>query len=121
MVACMTTLPAADLAISKFLRTLSAAALELAATLESATFRESDSDLSDLGLGELQRAVCGLLSDAPSDSGLSPRELTKALKREDEPNIRQTLNRLAHRGVVELLPGPTHRWRLTAQYASLYA
>lgn len=110
---------ASDLATARFMRTLSAAALELARELES-TVPGAESPpikFEDTGLGTLQQAVARVLADADAAVGISPREIANAMDRSDEPNVRSALNRLAERGVAERIPDlPTQRWRLTAPY-----
>ena len=100
------------------MRTLSAAALDLARELES-----GDADgahhlnIEDADLGSLQLSVARLLANADTSHGVSPRELASAMDRPDEPNVRSALNRLGERGLAELVPGiATQRWRLTAPY-----
>lgn len=115
----MTTPTAKDLAIARFLRILSTAALELAGELESTgvTDKSSRINLLDAGLGKLQLAVANAVATANPVHGISPREVAKAMHRDDEPNVRTALNRLAERGVAERLPDlPTQRWRLTLPY-----
>ena len=107
---------AAGSAFARFLRALSAAALELAQELETAPLGQGQRSLDDAGLGSLQRQV----AEAPgmdSDQGVSPRQITQHLERGDEPNVRGALERMRDRGVTELVPGPgPQRWRLTAVY-----
>lgn len=108
-----------EIAIARFLRNLSAAALDLAFELESTmvTDKPSRMNLRDAGLGTLQLAVANAVATADPSHGLSPREVAKAIHRDDEPNIRTALNRLAERGVAERLPDlPTQRWRLAMPY-----
>jgi hypothetical protein len=107
---------AAGHAIARFLRTLSTAALELAQDLEAAPAEHARRSLEDASLGSLQRQV----AEAPgmnSDQGVSPRQITVHLDRNDEPNIRTALAAMQKRGVTELVPEPgPQRWRLTSQY-----
>jgi len=70
-----------------------------------------------LNLGSLQQAILEALLTA-DENGLSPREITKMLKRGDEPNVRGTLYTLEQRGVAERLPTPKQRWRVASIYAS---
>lgn len=115
----MPTPTVSDLATARFMRTLSAAALELARELEStAPGTESPRiNIEDTGLGTLQQAVSRVLAKAHAADGISPREIANAMDRSDEPNVRSALNRLAERGVAERVPDlPTQRWRLTAPY-----
>jgi hypothetical protein len=116
----MTTPTRSDLAIARFLRVVSATALELARDLESGgSPSRHPRSLDQAGLGSLQLAVARLLSEADPDSGVSPRELASKMDRPDEPNVRSALNRLADRGIAERVPGtPTQRWRLTVPYRS---
>lgn len=117
----MTAPSANDLAIARFMRSLSAAALELARQLETATGSVKGQgvqiDIETAGLGSLQLAVARVLTAMDSETGASPREVSKAMDRPDEPNVRSALNRLADRGVAELVPGSVNqRWRLTQPY-----
>jgi hypothetical protein len=116
----MTTPTRSDLAIARFMRMVSASALELARELESGgPPSRRPRSLDDVGLGTLQLAVARLLSEADPDSGVSPRELASKMDRPDEPNVRSALNRLGDRGIAERVPGtPTQRWRLTMPYRS---
>ncbi len=97
--------------------TLSAAALELAQELESDKHGKTGVlSLDNAGLGTLQRPIADL-PGVNTDNGLSPREIAKQLDRSDEPNIRDALDRMQARGVVELVPGATFkRYRLTEPY-----
>lgn len=104
-------------AIVRFLRTVSDLASELADELESVRGPVvRPMSLDQAGLGSLQRQV----AEAPgmdTGSGVSPREITKALGRADEPNVRTALAAMQKRGVAELIQGVTpQRWRLTALY-----
>lgn len=115
----MPTPTTSDLAIARFMRTLGAAALELARELESTVPGNVSPRLSieDAGLGTLQQAVSRILADTDPTKGSSPREIANAMDRSDEPNVRSALNRLAERGVAERVPDlATQRWRLTAPY-----
>lgn len=103
-------------ALARFLRTLSAAALEFAQELEAAPAGKARRSLDDIGLGSLQRQVADVLQMA-TDEGISPRLVAQRLGRADEPNVRSALDRMRDRGVAELVPGPgPQRWRLTAAY-----
>jgi hypothetical protein len=52
-----------------------------------------------------------------TDEGVSPRQITQSLERQDEPNIRTALVAMHKRGVVERAPGPgPQRWRLAEPY-----
>lgn len=109
-------LTAHDAAIAQFMRTLSRAAAQLADILEHPP-GDVARRVEDAGLGSLQLAVAQVLAGTDADSGISPREVARALERGDEPNVRTALNKLGDRGVAELVPGlPTQRWRLTAPY-----
>ena len=104
-------------AFARFLRTLSAAALELANALENGVASPHRRSLDSLQLGSLQQQVAQTLG-LDTEDGMSPREITRSLDRSDEPNVRTALGRLQTLGVAELvpgLPGP-QRWRLTASY-----
>ena len=117
----MTNPTANDLALARFFRTLSTSALELARELES-TVQVAGTPhihLPDAALGKLQLAIATILATADPVHGISPREVTKAMDRNDEPNIRTTLYRLGHLGIAERLPHlSTQRWRLTELYRS---
>ena len=115
--------PVRDRAIAQFLRTLSSAALDLAAALEGEglgppTPGESDRWLSvdKVGLGSLQLQIAHAPGMA-TDEGVSPRQITQHLSRGDEPNIRTALAALQKRNVAEMVPDATpQRWRLKAVY-----
>ena len=108
------TSSAANQAIAKFMRTLAAAAMELAGELE---MREHLRSVGEAGLGTLQRAIAEALTQATADTGLSASEVAHLLRRGDEPNVRTALNRLRDRGIAELIPDlPTQRWRLATTY-----
>jgi DNA-binding phage protein len=107
-------------AAARFLRSVGDACLVLARAID--TYDPSASDdpphqsLEALGLGHFQRAVTDVLATA-DESGMSPREITQALGRGDEPNIRTTLESLRKKGVAELLPVlRPQRWRLAEPY-----
>lgn len=102
--------------VASFLRDLSALALKHANTIAHA----GPADLSTLSLGALQRSVAEALRDqalAEGSKGMKPRKLTAKLARQDEPNIRTALDRLAELGVAEKIDssGP-QEWRLTAAF-----
>ncbi len=106
-----------DHALARFFRTLSSAALQLAQDLEAGTpGEEGRLPLEEANLGSLQR----LIVDTPgmdSEAGVSPREITQQLDRDDEPNIRTALVALEKRGVTELVPGASpQRWHLAPPY-----
>ena len=110
-----------ELALARFFRTLSSSALELARELES-TVKAAGTpriNLPDAALGKLQLAIANVLVTADPVHGISPREVTKAMDRNDEPSIRTTLYRLDQLGIAERL---THmsaqRWRVTEPYRS---
>ena len=101
-------------ALARFLRALSAAAIEFAQELEAP--RREQRPLDELNLGTLQRAVAAV-PGMDTDGGVSPRQITQSLERQDEPNIRTALGAMHKRGVVERIPGPgPQRWRLTPPY-----
>jgi hypothetical protein len=107
---------AGHLAIARFLRTLSASALDLARELEATTAQSTMKSLDDAGLGSLQRQVAAA-PGMDSEAGVSPRVITKHLGRNDEPNIRTALMAMQKRGVTELVPDVSpQRWRLTPAY-----
>jgi hypothetical protein len=104
-------------AFARFLRTLSAAALELAQELDAMPEpHQVRRSIADAGLGSLQR----LVAEAPgmdTEKGSSPRQITQSLDRQDEPNIRTALSAMQKRGVAERVPGSIpQRWRLSAAY-----
>lgn len=97
----------------------STAARELAnlpsADISDARGRRS---LDEMRLGSLQEAVVRA-TGMDSDEGVKPRAITEELGRGDEPNVRNTLNGLAQRGITELVPGSNpQRWRLTQEFRS---
>jgi hypothetical protein len=102
-------------AFAQYYRAIADASLELAKALETAGESRPRS-LDMINLGSLQRQV----AEAPgmdSGEGVSPREITRSLGRDDEPNIRTALARLKTLEVAELVPGPgPQRWRLTSPY-----
>jgi hypothetical protein len=104
-------------AFARFLRTVSAAALELAQELEAESPPEQARlSIEDANLGSLQRQVA-TASGMDTEEGVSPRQIAQQLDRGDEPNIRTALTAMHKRGVAELVPGKTpQHWRLTALY-----
>jgi hypothetical protein len=101
-----------DQAIARFMRVLSAAALDLARELDTTEGRSLDA----IDLGSLQRAITDL-PGMRTDNGMSPREIARMLERGDEPNIRDALDRMEGRGIVERVPNTTFkRYRLAASY-----
>lgn len=108
-------------AIARFLRSLSASALELARQLDGnveplGELPKDRPSIERLGLGSLQFPVARVLATADLQ-GLSPREVAKQLGRADEPNVRTALIRLEDRGVAERVPEAVfQRWRLTPRY-----
>lgn len=104
-------------AFARFFRTVSAAALDLAQQLEGEGLpTQPRLSIEDANLGSLQRQVA-VASGMDTEEGVSPRQITQQLNREDEPNIRTALTAMQKRGVAELVPGKTpQRWRLTAPY-----
>jgi len=114
MVVVTTSNPEA-LAIARFMRVLSAAALELAGQLESAR-PALPQDLDRAGLGSLQLSVAKTLHRYGTE-GISPRTITDDLDRGDEPNVRTALSSLEKKGVAERVPGVVpQKWRLTTRY-----
>ena len=110
-----------ELALARFFRTLSTSALALTREHESTvkTERTPRINLPDAALGKLQLAIANVLATADPVHGISPREVTKAMDRNDEPSIRTTLYRLDQLGVAERLSHmSTQRCRLTAPYLS---
>lgn len=106
-----------DLAVARFLRTISTAALELARVFEAEAKAAVPPRLDDLGLGSLQRLVAGTLLDVDESTGASPREIARSIKRDDEPNVRTALLRLEERSIAERVPNTTRqRWRLTPPF-----
>ncbi|TMR06951.1 hypothetical protein ETD83_02785 [Actinomadura soli] len=109
----------AEHALARFLRTVSAAALELARELENASSDRGRRSLDDAALGSLQRQV----AEAPgmdTQDGVSPRQIAGHLKRDDEPNIRTALAAMQKRGVTERVPEvKPQRWRLAPPYRSI--
>lgn len=106
-----------DRALAKFLRTVSEAALQLAQDLEADPAPEQGwLSLEHANLGALQQQV----TEAPgldNEAGVSPREITLQIGRDDEPNVRSALAALEKRGVAEQVPGVSpQRWRLTRPY-----
>ena len=108
---------ASKYAFARFLRTVSAAALELAQQLEAEELPTRPRlSIEDANLGSLQRQVA-TASGMDADEGVSPRQIARQLDRDDEPNIRTALTAMQKRGVAELVPGKTpQHWRLTALY-----
>jgi hypothetical protein len=110
--------PSTEQALARFLRTVGAAALELARDLENASPDRGRRTLDDAGLGSLQRQV----AEAPgmdTEEGVSPRQIAGHLDRSDEPNIRTALTAMQKRGVAEMVPGmKPQRWRLALPYRS---
>jgi hypothetical protein len=106
-----------DRALARFFRALGSAALDLAKDLESKNAEEQGwLSIDQASLGSLQRQVAEV-PGINSEVGMSPREITRQLTRDDEPNIRTALAAMAKRGVTELVPAATpQRWRLTAAY-----
>lgn len=104
-------------AVARFLRTLSAAASELAQQLEAEGLpAQVQFSIEDANLGSLQRQVA-TPSGMDTAEGVSPRQIAHELERGDEPNIRTALAAMQKRGIAELVPGKTpQRWRLTAPY-----
>lgn len=107
--------------VANFLRDLSTLALKYANMI----VHDGPADLSTLSLGALQRSVAEALRDqalAEGPKGLKPRKLTAKLERQDEPNIRTALARLAELGVAEKIDssGP-QEWRLTAAFRPIKA
>lgn len=108
---------ASKYAFARFLRTVSAAALELAQQLEAEGLpTQARLSIDDANLGSLQRQVA-MASGMDSQKGVSPRQIAQELDRGDEPNIRTALAAMQKRGLAELVPGRTpQHWRLTALY-----
>jgi hypothetical protein len=108
---------ARDHALARFLRTLAAAALDLAEEMDSPTLRRQGwLEIESANLGSLQQKVAEA-AGMDREQGASPREITQYLGRGDEPNIRTALAAMQKRGVTELVPGAVpQRWRLTAPY-----
>lgn len=106
-----------DRALTKFLRTLGTAALDLARDLEAADSQlHGHASLDHAGLGSLQLSVAKT-PGMDSDSGITPRQIARHLERSDEPNVRTSLMSMQKRGVAEMVPGARpQRWRLTMQY-----
>lgn len=104
-------------AFARFLRAVSAAALELAQQLEAETLpAQARLSIEEAKLGSLQRQIA-TASGMDTDEGVSPRQIAQQLDRGDEPNIRTALTAMQKRGVAELVPGKTpQHWRLTALY-----
>ncbi|HCT75849.1 MAG TPA: hypothetical protein DGT23_04510 [Micromonosporaceae bacterium] len=114
----MTTSGAQTLAIARFMRMLSVAALELAVQLEDPRLPLQAQDLGEAGLGSLQLSVAKALHSYGAE-GISPRAITSDLDRGDEPNVRTALAALEKRGVAERVPGVVpQRWRLTTAYCN---
>lgn len=113
----LTTLTLPPGAYARYLRAVGEAHLALARELEALSPADgSPQPLRALNLGSLQQAVVEILNEA-DEAGLSPREITRALKRGDEPNVRTTLDSLRRKGVAELVPGGgPQRWRLADTY-----
>src|ERR1700719_2084840 len=89
-------------AFARFLRTVSAAALELAQQLEAEGLpMRARLSIDDANLGSLQRQVA-MASGMASEEGVSPRQIAQELDRGDEPNIRTALTAMQKRGVAEL-------------------
>jgi hypothetical protein len=107
-----------DRAFARFFRALSTAALQLAQDLEAGTPEDPGSlALEEAGLGTLQRAIVGT-PGIDSEVGISPREITQQLVRDDEPNVRTALSAMEKRGITELVRGVMpQRWRLTPSYS----
>jgi hypothetical protein len=108
---------ASSRAFARFFRTLGSASLELAQELESESVSERGSlSIDQANLGSLQRQVAEV-PGMNSEIGMSPREITRQLERDDEPNVRTALAAMAKRGVTELVPAATpQRWRLSSPY-----
>ena len=107
-------------AFSRFLRSVGDACATLAREVEAARPSPGEDaeslSLNALGLGSLQQAVADVLGTT-DESGISPREITDALGRADEPNVRTALESLRKKGVAELLPvWRPQRWRLAEAY-----
>jgi hypothetical protein len=110
------TATVAEQALARFLRALSAAAIEFAQDLEAPRRGQRQRSLDEVNLGTLQRAVA-TVPGMDTDEGVSPRQITQSLERQDEPNIRTALVAMHKRGVVERAPGPgPQRWRLAEPY-----
>jgi hypothetical protein len=107
-----------DHAIARFLRTLSSAALQLAEDLETeAPGEQGPLPLDEANLGTLQRLIVRTPA-IDSEVGVSPREITQQLDRDDEPNVRTALAAMEKRGITELVPGASpQRWRLAPSYS----
>ena len=106
-----------DHALARFLRTVGTAALQLAQDLEAGSPPEQGwLSLEHANLGALQQQV----TEAPAldnEAGVSPREITLLIGRDDEPNVRAALAALEKRGVAEQVPGVSpQRWRLARPY-----
>jgi hypothetical protein len=106
-------------ALVRFLRVTGDAFLTLAREIEQTpnTTEGVARPLHTLGLGSLQNAVAKQLITDDDEAGVSPREITRQLDRDDEPNIRTALASLRSKGVAELLPGGgPQRWRIAERY-----
>ena len=107
-----------DHALARFLRTVGTAALQLAQDLEAGS---PPAGMAVPRTCELGGTPAAGNRDTPpaldNEAGVSPREITLLIGRDDEPNVRAALAALEKRGVAEQVPGVSpQRWRLARPY-----
>jgi hypothetical protein len=102
-------------AIADFLRTISRISVELADKLSPPSAPDKDQLIA--GLGFLQRWIARQ-QGMHTDRGMAPRELTRAMNRDDEPNVRAALNGMVRTGVTERVAGTSRpmRFRMTKTF-----
>jgi len=100
-------------AIARYMRTVSAAAAELARALDEPTRDEMSLESITPPLGPVQRRILRLGRIA-SPEGMRPEEIAKEANARGGPSTHQVLETLERRGLLERLSnGSSPRYRLT--------
>lgn len=112
----------ATTAVVQFLRVVEKACGDLAENLLDASAETTPPpasrplDPADENLGVRQLEIVRL-PGLNTDDGLKTAEIADQTDRDDVPNTYMSLQALAKRGIVELIPGKApQRWRLTRRY-----
>jgi hypothetical protein len=102
-------------ALAGFFRDLAASATRLADELDTPTPSDSGTDLSSLGF--LQRWIART-PEMYTEQGVTARRIMEVIGRNDEPNVRSSLDGMIRRGFAELVPGHTRplRFRMTERF-----